>query len=452
MKKSILSYLTGLVVLCVGGQVLFGCEAWELPTRKTLRKCVTPGGSLEVTTQQKQVNLSISNASGTVDQITWNFGNGSTTVTTGMSVTYTYQTSNTYTVSATLSNACKDMTSLSSRVTVSDAALPVVSLEAITVVSTTSATAGMAITSAGNATISRYGICYSVTNPVPDESRDPKEERTGVVAINTPLNFALKNLQPNTFYYARSYAVNALGVSHSSPVQTFRTGQNPAVTTNGTANVGITTATVNFIASSPGYPTAVSYGICYSSATNAPDVNSPTVDVPNPTIAANTLVNLTNLAPNTTYHYRPYAKSPSGEITYGTGGSFTTAVDMVAQDLIAAVSFTDRSLLDGSGLDNHAILVNNPTFTADRKGRANSAILLNGTGDYFYMAEKNSLNPDALSISIWIKPITVDRRMQIYNKSRFDDCLAEMYSSMIKTGRQWLRHHDSHRRQAKQRL
>ncbi|GAB3641213.1 LamG-like jellyroll fold domain-containing protein [Spirosoma arcticum] len=435
MKKTILSYLLSVPLLCLGGQLLLGCEAWELPARKTQRDCVPPAGNLDASAQQKQVNFSISNASGTVDEVLWDFGNGSTTITTGLTATYTYPTSNTYTVQATLSNTCKVKTTLLRTIGVSDATLPTVSLQAITIVSTTSATAGMAITSTGNATITRYGICYSPTSPTPEEDKDPKEERTGAVAANTPLSFLLKDLQPNTFYYARSYAVNSTGPNYSSPVQTFRTGQNPAVTTNGTPNVGITTATVNFIATSPGYPAAVSYGICYSSTTNAPDVNSPTVDVPNPTIAANTVVNLTNLAPNTTYYYRPYAKSPSGEITYGAVATFKTLIDTIIQDLIASVSFTDGSVTDVSGLNNHVILVNNPIFTTDHRGQPNSAILLNGSGNYFYMADNSSLRPEALSISIWIRPNAINNvndRMQVYNKSRWDDSAFEMYSSMIK--------------------
>ena len=117
---------------------------------------------------------------------------------------------------------------------------------------------------------------------------------------------------------------------------------------------------------------------------------------------------------------------------YGPVMSFATQMLTVKEDLIASVSFTNMTLQDVSGYNNHVTLVGNPTFTTDRKGRANSAILLNGVNDYFFMPDAASLNPDAISISIWIKPTAVNRTMQIYNKSRFSDAAAEMYSSLIR--------------------
>ena len=55
------------------------------------------------------------------------------------------------------------------------------------------------------------------------------------------------------------------------------------------------------------------------------------------------------------------------------------------------------------------------------------------------MADNATLRPDALSVSVWIKPVTIrniDRsqndRVQIYNKSKWEDSSGEMYSSLIK--------------------
>lgn len=436
MKKNILSYLIGLSLICLGSQLLVSCDSWELPSRKTQRNCVKPSGTLNATMNQKKVDFTIDNTAGTIDQVSWDFGNGSTTTTTGMTVAYTYPTSGTYTVRATLSNACGTETTLLRTISPSDAVPPTVSLQAITTVTLNAATATMAVSSNGNATITRYGICYSPTNQTPKPETDLNQTLTGAPAINTPISFELKDLLPNTTYYAISYAVNSAGTGSSSPVQTFKTGQSPAVTTSGSTNIAITTATVNFVVSSPGNPAAVAYGICYSSTVNTPDINNSTVvTVSSPTVGANTAVNLTNLSASTTYYYRAYAKSPSGDVTYGPVVSFTTQVDAVTQDLIASVSFTNRSTQDASGNNNHAIVVDNPTFTNDRKGNANSAIQLDGVNDYFYMADNNTLRPDALSISVWIKPAAINNnsnRIQIYNKSRWNDSSAEMYSSLIK--------------------
>ena len=203
------------------------------------------------------------------------------------------------------------------------------------------------------------------------------------------------------------------------------------------SSAGVTTASVNFVVNNYGNPAAVEYGICYSSTINTPDTkNSTVVPVVTPVVGVNTVVNLPNLAPGTTYYYQAYAKLPSGDFVYSSPvESFTTQADPLLQDLIASVSFTNQSLLDVSGYNNNVKLVGT-TFTGDRKGNANSAILLNGSGDYFYMPENGTLNPEALSISIWIKPavipVGVDGRMQIYNKARFSDGLPQTYSSLIK--------------------
>ena len=414
------------------GVVLVSCDSWELPTRKSQRECVKPAGTLTAQIQQRKVNFSISSSSGTIDQVLWDFGNNSTTATTGTTVSYSYTSSGSYTVKATLTNSCGNETILQQQISVSDAVLPTVDLQPATDVSTMSATLRMTIISTGNATITRYGVCYSATNTVPDITKDNVSDKPDAGVINTPVSFSLTALSPNTLYYARSFAVNSSGTGYSSPVQTFRTGQNPVVSVNGTATIGTTTASVNFVVTNAGNPTAVEYGIAYSSSNTTPDLTSSTTIITSPAVGVNVVVNLSNLTPNKVYNYRPYAKSPSGDVVYGAVMSFTTLVDTVTQDLIASVSFDNQSYLDVSGLNNHTIPVNSPNFTTDHRGRANSAILLDGVSEYVYMADNSSLNPDALSVSLWIKPTTVTNRMLIYNKSRFSDGTSELYSSLIK--------------------
>ncbi|WP_460971150.1 LamG-like jellyroll fold domain-containing protein [Spirosoma migulaei] len=429
--------LVGYISFCLmmsSGALLLSCGNWEIPTRKSQRECVKPAGTLVTQSQQLKVDFSISGSTGTIDKVSWDFGNGSTTATTGMTVSYTYPTSGTYTTKATLTNSCNQETVLQQVISVSNASSPTVTMQPPTDILTTSAAVRMTITSTGNSTITRYGICYSATNTVPDINKDNVVDQTTALPINSSAPFSLTALLPNTLYYVRSFAVNSsVSTPGYSDVQTFRTGQNPAVAVNGTASIGTTTASVNFVVTSPGSPAAVEYGICYSSSSSTPDIkNSSTVKVTSPAPNANVVVNLNDLTPNKTYYYRPYAMTASGDVIYGDVMTFTTQIDAVTQDLVASVSFTDRSLLDASGNSNHVKLVGAPTFVTDHKGRASSAISLNGSGDYFYMDDNNTLNPEALSISLWIKPVAATGRMQIYNKARFSDGLPQTYSSLIK--------------------
>ncbi len=439
MNRSLIYFICFLFV-GNSGMFLISCGNWDLPGRKTLRDCVPPSGNLNAQVQGRKVDFSITNSSGTIDEVKWDFGNGSTTVTTGMTVSYTYSTTGTYTAKATLSNTCLKNATIGSSFTIADPVEPTVSLQPTSDTPPNSATLGMTITSTGNATISQYGVCYSSTNTTPSiDKGDPTSSKPGSIELNKPVLFSLTNLQPNTTYYVRSYAINSFPkTGYSTPVQQFRTGSKPAVNTTGTPSAGITTASVNFVVINSGSPAAIEYGICYSSSNTTPVVdnsNSTVFPVATPAVGANTIVNLTTLTPNTKYYYRAYAKLTTGEVIYSSiVDSFTTQVDTLAVDLIASISFTNQSLLDVSGYNNHVKLVDNPTFTADRKGNANSAILLDGVNDYFYMPENsnNSLNPDALSVSMWIKPASLTKRMQVYNKSRYEDSAFETYSALIK--------------------
>ncbi|GAB3261155.1 hypothetical protein GCM10027347_26010 [Larkinella harenae] len=439
--KSISTRLLASLFVCLISGFFIGCEKWELPGRKTKRECTKPSGSLDAQIQQKKVNFSIAGIAGTIDKITWEFGNGSTTVTTGSTASHTYASAGTYSVKVTLTNTCGDETVLSRTVVVADVTAPTVSLQPASDISTNSVTLIMTMISTGNGSVTSYGICYSSTNPVPEKGDGPTTtvEKDGSLPANTTATFNPTNLQPNTTYYVRSFAVNEKGISYSSPVQTFQTGSKPAVSNMGTSNLGLTTASINFVVMNSGSPAAVEYGICYSSTITTPEVgNSLHIVVATPTVGTNTAVQLKDLNPNTKYYYRAYAKLSSGEIIYSsTTESFTTQIDTLAQDLIALVSFTDGSKQDVSGNNNHVFFVDNPVFVADRKGKANSAVQLDGINDYFYMPENanGSLRPNAISVSVWIKPNAINNvndRMQIFNKSRWNDSAHEMYSSLVK--------------------
>ena len=433
-------YLIGFLLVAVCGVGLLSCGNWDLPARKSKRECVKPSGVLDARIQQRDVSFSISNGSGTIDRVVWDFGNGSTSATTGMTVSNTYPVANTYVVKATLTNSCGLETTLQRTISVSDAVPPTVTLQPATDVSNTAATLQMTITANGNATITRYGIVYSATNGIPGITDGSAVlERTDQVMVNTTVPFSLTGLQPNTLYYVRAFAVNSGGnPGYSTPVRTFQTGVSPVVAID-SIMAGISTATVQFKVTSLGNPPIAAYGVCYSSDMTSPDLtNAPSATVSNPNVGSN-FVELRNLVPNTKYYYRLYVRPAVGNVTYGNVGSFTTQADPVVQGLIAAVSFTNGSLLDASGNNNNVKLVGSPTFITDRKGQANAAILLNGTGDYFFMSENSSLNPEDLSISIWIKPGSFvgrnqedNKRMQIYNKSQFSDGAFERYSSQIK--------------------
>ncbi|MBD2699300.1 hypothetical protein IC229_01540 [Spirosoma sp. BT702] len=413
--------------------MLWSCETWDLPSRKSQRDCAKPSGTLNVKLDLLKVDFSIPDAGGTIDSVRWNFGYGKDTTTTALTNTFSYSASGTYKVQVTLTNTCKMATTLQQEIVVNDAVLPTVTLEPIENFSNTSAIAVMKVTSTGNVPIARYGVCYSITNLNPNVG-DSTSERPGSVTVNTSIPVAMTNLQENTQYYVRAYAYNTSKGPGYSEVRTFRTGFNPDVKIDEPISTGISTATLNFKVNSLGSPSAESYGVVYSSTAQVPEHgNAPNFKVEAPSLGVN-LITLKDLIPKTKYYYRLFTKQPNKDFIYGNVGTFTTAIDPVAEGLIASVAFTDQSLQDVSGFSNHVKLAGNPIFVTDHTGRPNSALQLDGVDDYFFMPENinSSLNPDSLSVSIWIKPAPLTGPMQIYNKSNFNDSNNEVYSSLLK--------------------
>ena len=88
--------------------------------------------------------------------------------------------------------------------------VPTVTTDTVTEITTTTATVGGQITSAGNGTISESGICYKTGN----------EDWTCVAltATNNAFSTTLTDLTPNTTYTVRAYATNEEGTGYGEEV------------------------------------------------------------------------------------------------------------------------------------------------------------------------------------------------------------------------------------------
>lgn len=420
-------------VLLMLSLIALSCATWEdLPEKKKLRQCDSPSASLDVKADRLVTNISLRQASGTIDDIAWDFGDGETKNGTATAIQHTYKSAGKYVVKATLSNTCKQSLPLSLSIEVSDAVVPTVTTLDPSAIGASSATLRMMLTDNGNATVTRYGICYSGTNSLPTVD-DQVIQLTGAPSLNEIRSFAASQLAANTVYYLRAFAENKAGKGYGN-VKSITTSSQAVVSVSGTPTVGDKTASVFLRVDNPGSPAATRFGIVYSSANISPDVtNSPFVEVTNPIVGSNVPVALNNLTPGTAYTYRAYARTDQGVI-YGTPpGSFTTQAEAVSNaGLVLYLPFTNRSAADASGTGNNAQLVGKPTFITDRKGNPEGAILLNGITDYLAIADNASLRPDAISISMWVRPTTVGTAMQLFNKSRFADSNFEQYAAQLK--------------------
>ena len=201
-------------------------------------------------------------------------------------------------------------------------------------ITSTSAKSGGIITNGGASSVTSRGVCYSNTISVPTISDLKTNDGTNIGTFTS----SLTSLAPNTRYYIRAYATNAIGTAYGD-VKTFST-------TTATIPTGTTTTPLAFITQSTatgggsiigdGGATITSRGICWSNVTTSPTItNSKTIDGNG---IGTFTSSLTNLVPNTTYYVRAYATNSVGT-AYGSVLSFTT----VAATIPSGISTTALS-------------------------------------------------------------------------------------------------------------
>jgi hypothetical protein len=202
-----------------------------------------------------------------------------------------------------------------------EATIPIISSTiAVNSIATTTAQSGATITHSGVSSVTSRGVCYSSTSIIPTITDTKTVDGTGIGAFTS----SLIGLTPNTIYYVRAYATNALGTAYGD-VKTFST-------TTVTIPTGITTTSLAFITQSAaaaggniigdGGATITSRGVCYSSTSTLPSI------IDTKTIDGNGIgtfsSSLTGLLQGTTYYVRAYATNSVGT-AYGSAISFTTS-------------------------------------------------------------------------------------------------------------------------------
>lgn len=89
--------------------------------------------------------------------------------------------------------------------------IPILTTTVVTDISQTTATCGGNISSDGGATVTSRGVCWS-TGQTPTISDNKTEDGTGSGSFTS----SVTDLEPNTTYYLRAYAINSVGTAYGS--------------------------------------------------------------------------------------------------------------------------------------------------------------------------------------------------------------------------------------------
>ena len=185
----------------------------------------------------------------------------------------------------------------------------------VTLLGSGTAQSGGTVTGDGGFSITARGVCWSVS-PEPTVSNLHTVDGSGTGTFVSTIT----GLHSSTTYYVRAYATNANGTVYGEQRTVTTSSGLPTVVTASATAVTATTAVCGGNVTADGGYTVIQRGVCYSTTP------SPTTASPHTTDGSGTgsfVSNLTNLTPNTTYHYRAYATNANGTV-YGEERSFVT--------------------------------------------------------------------------------------------------------------------------------
>jgi len=165
---------------------------------------------------------------------------------------------------------------------------------------------------------------------------------------DTDVRIDVAELLPNATYHYRALAQSAAGSVQGADATFTTPGLAPVATTGNVSAVTLTSATLGGTVNANNAATSVffEYGTTASYGTTVPATPASVSGTTDTSVS----VNITDLAPNTTYHFRVFAENATGRTvgldrSFATGSSAPTAVTLAA-DAIEARGATLHARVD----------------------------------------------------------------------------------------------------------
>jgi len=210
------------------------------------------------------------------------------------------------------------------------------------------------ISSNGGSIITESGFCWS-TSPDPTILNNKRAWGTDQYGN---FNTTITGLTPNTTYFFRTYATNAIGTGYSNVVS-FTTGSGIAtMTTTQVTGITATAAVSGGNITNAGGSTIVARGVCWSTVQNPTIADSKTT---NGSGTGTFTSNLTGLLPNTTYFIRAYATNSVGT-TYG------NELNFIFQSGVVAITTTSVSALSSASASVDGLISSDGGTTITNRG------------------------------------------------------------------------------------
>ena len=212
---------------------------------------------------------------------------------------------------------------------VAETTAPTITTTSVTQITETSAVAGGNVTSDGGASVTERGVVYATTqNPTTADNKVSNGSGMGTFTCN------LTDLQANTTYYVRAYAINSKGTAYGEEV-TFITNKQivlPSVITSAITQITETSAVAGGNVTSDGGASVTERGVCIATVSNPTTSNT---KIMSGSGTGSFTCNLTGLQQNTTYYVRAYAINETGT-AYGEEVTFITNKQIVLPSVITA--------------------------------------------------------------------------------------------------------------------